>query len=60
MAVEQSDRRHRVRQQLVPEPVQSLGEEAWSGSGVLEVQAIGVEFGETRGRYHDAGRVFGL
>lgn len=43
VAVQQSDRRHGVRQYLMPEPVKGFREEAWSGSGVLEVQAIRVE-----------------
>lgn len=60
VAVEQSDRRHGVRQYLVPESIQGFREEAWSGSGVLEVQAIGVEFGEARCCYHNAGWEFGL
>ena len=44
----------------MPQAIESLGEEAWSGSGVFEVEAIGVEFGEARGCDYDAWGVFGL
>jgi hypothetical protein len=37
VAIEQSDRGHGVGQQPVPEAIESLREEAGSGSGVLEV-----------------------
>lgn len=58
--VEQSDGRHGVRQQSVPQAIESLGEEAWSGSGVFEVEAIGVEFWEAGCGDDDAWGVFGL
>jgi hypothetical protein len=60
MAVQQSDGRHGVSQQSVPEAIESLREEARSGSSVLEVEAVGVEFGEAGGGDYDAWRVFGL
>lgn len=44
----------------MPEAIESLREEAGGGSGVLEVQAVGVEFGEAGGCDYDAWRVFGL
>lgn len=44
----------------MPQAIESLGEEAWSGSGVFEVEAIGVEFGEARGCDYDAWGVFAL
>jgi hypothetical protein len=44
----------------VPEAVESLCEEAGGGSGVFEVEAVGVEFGEGGGCDYDAWRVFGL
>jgi hypothetical protein len=58
--VQQSDSRHGVSQQSVPEAIESLREKPGGGSGVLEVQAVGVEFGEGRGCDYDAWRVFGL
>lgn len=60
VTVEKSDRRHGVGQQSVPQAVESHGEEAWGGSGVLEIEAIGVEFGEAGGGDYDAGGEFGL
>lgn len=50
MPVEQGNCRHRVRQQAVPEAIESLCEEARGRSRVLEIQAVGVEFGEGAGR----------
>lgn len=44
----------------MPQAVESHGEEAWGGSGVLEIEAIGVEFGEAGGGDYDAGGEFGL
>lgn len=44
----------------MPQAIESLGEEAWSGSGVFEVEAIGVEFGEAGCGDDDAWGVFGL
>jgi hypothetical protein len=44
----------------VPQAVESLGEEAGGGSGVFEVEAIGVEFGEAGCGDYDAWREFGL
>ena len=44
----------------MPQAIESLGEEAWGGSGVFEVQAIGVEFREAGGCDYDAWGVFGL
>jgi hypothetical protein len=58
--VEQSDRRHGVRQQFVPQAIQSLGEEARGGRGVFEIEAIGVELGEAGCGDYDAGGEFGL
>lgn len=60
VAVEQSNRRHRVGQHFVPQAVESFREESWSGGGVLEVQAIGVELGEAGGGDYYAGGVFRL
>ena len=44
----------------MPQAIESLGEEAWSGSGVFEVETIGVEFGEAGCGDDDAWGVFGL
>lgn len=44
----------------MPQTVESLGEEARGGSGVFEVETIGVEFGEAGCGDHDAWGIFGL
>ena len=44
----------------MPQAIESLGEAAWSGSGVFEVEAIGVEFWEAGCGDDDAWGVFGL
>lgn len=44
----------------MPQTVESFCEEAGGRSGVFEVEAIGVEFGEGGGCDYDAGWVLGL
>ena len=44
----------------MPQAVESLGEEARGGSGVFEVEAIGVEFGKSGCGDDDSWRIFGL
>jgi len=44
----------------VPQPIESLREETRRGSGVLEIKAIGVEFGYAGCGDYDAGRELGL
>lgn len=44
----------------MPQAVESLGEEARGGSCVLEIEAIGVEFGEAGCGDYDAWGEFGL
>ena len=44
----------------MPQAIESLGEEAWSGSGVFEVETVGVKFGEAGCGDDDAWGIFGL
>lgn len=44
----------------MPQAIEGFREEARGGSGVFEVEAIGVEFGEAGCGDYDAGREFGL
>jgi hypothetical protein len=44
----------------VPEGVEGVGEEVGGAGGVVEVEAIGVEFGDGGGGDYDAGRVVEL
>lgn len=60
VAVEQSDRGHRVCEQPVPQAVESFREEARRGCGVLEIEAIGVELREAGCCDYDAGGELGL
>lgn len=54
MPVHQGHGGHRVGEKAVPERVQALLPETWRVTGVLEVQAVGEEFLDARGCYHDA------
>lgn len=58
--VEESDRRHRVRQDAPPQRVQTLREEPGRERCMLEIQAIGVEFGDAGGGDDYAGGVAGF
>lgn len=60
MAVEQRNRGHRVGQQFVPKTVEHIREEPWCGCGVFEIESVGVEFRDARGRDDDAGWVVGM
>ena len=44
----------------MPQAIEGLGEEARGGSGVFEVETVGVEFGEAGCGDDDAWGVFGL
>jgi hypothetical protein len=60
VAVQKGDGRHGVGKQAVPEGVEGVGEEVGGAGGVVEVEAIGVEFGDGGGGDYDAGRVVEL
>ena len=54
MPVHQRHSGHRVSKKAVPEGIQAILPETRGVASVLEVQAIGEEFSDARGRYHDA------
>lgn len=57
MAVEHGNRRHGKGEEAQEELVEGGGEEGRVGHGVLEVEAVGVEFGDGRGGEDDAAGV---
>ena len=54
MAVQQRDRRHGVGEEAVPEGEEARAEEGGVFDGVVVVEAVGVEFWDGAGGYHDA------
>jgi hypothetical protein len=60
VSVEKGYRGHRVRQQAVPQAIESFCEEFRGGVCVFEVQAVGVELGEGAGGDDYAWGVLGL